>query len=188
MFERFTAQARHAVVEAQVHARALHHDQITPEHVLLGVMDDTDGVGAQVLRDLGLTTDALAREIAALGRGDADALQTIGVDLSAVRLQAEAVFGPGALDQGRRGPGGWFRARRARRARGHVPFSAPAKKALEQSLRQALELKHGYIGSEHLLLGLIASDGDPAARTLQRLGISPADVRDRVRTRLRRPA
>lgn len=185
MFERFTAQARRAVIEAQVQARALHHERITPEHVLLGVLDDTDGVGAHVLRDLGLTKEALRHEVAALGRGDAEALQTIGVDLEAVRRQAEAAFGPGALDPGRRGPAGWFRARRGR---GHLPFSAPAKKALEQALRQALELKHGYIGSEHVLLGLISSDGDPAARTLQRLGISPAEVRDRVRTQLRRTA
>ena len=187
MFERFTEQARRAVIEAQVQARALHHDQIAPEHVLLGVMADTGGVGAQVLHELGLTREALTREVTALGRGDADALHAIGVDLEVVRRQVEATFGPGALDPGRRPAGGWFRARRARRS-GHVPFGAPAKKALEQSLRQALELKHSYIGSEHILLGLVAADSDPAARTLERLGISPQQVRDDVRERLHRTA
>ena len=187
MFERFTEQARRAVIEAQVQARALHHEQIAPEHVLLGVMADTAGVGAQVLHDLGLTQEALSREVAALGRGDADALQAIGVDLEEIRRQAEAAFGPGALDPARRPGAGWFRARGRRRPR-HIPFSAPAKKALEQSLRQALDLKHGYIGSEHLLLGLIATERDPAARTLTRLGISPDEVRARVRERLRRTA
>ena len=187
MFERFTDQARRAVIEAQVQARALHHQQIAPEHVLLGVMADTDGVGAQVLRELGLTREALTREVTALGRGDAQALEAIGVDLEAVRRHAEATFGPGALDPARRSAGGWFRGRRARRG-GHVPFGPPAKKALEQSLRQALDLDHSYIGSEHILLGLIAADSDPAARTLERLGVSPQQVRDDVRERLRRTA
>lgn len=183
MFERFTDAARTAVVQAQEEARRLGHDQITPDHLLLGVLADPEGLGGRVLRQLGLAHDALARETQALGSGDAEALRDIGIDLDAVRRHAEEAFGPGALDQQPRRRRGFFR-----RTVGHIPFTAAAKKALEQSLRQALALDHHYIGTEHLVLGLVADDTAPAARTLDRLGIAPGRVRDRLREELGKAA
>jgi ATP-dependent Clp protease ATP-binding subunit ClpC len=63
---------------------------------------------------------------------------------------------------------------------GHVPFSRPAKKALEMSLREALQLGHNYIGSGHLLLGLIREEGGTGARVLAELGVGLGRARSLV--------
>jgi ATP-dependent Clp protease ATP-binding subunit ClpA len=183
MFERFTGEARTAVVQAQVEARRLGHDHIGAEHVLLGVLAVDDGATARVLRDLGVDRAALEHELAVLGHADADALASIGIDLEAVRRQAESTFGPGALDQPRARRRGFLRRKVDR-----LPFTASARKALEQSLRQALALGHGYIGAEHIVLGLVADDQTPTARTLQRLGVTPEQVRAGLRAELGRAA
>jgi len=187
MFERFTKPARDVVVDAQQQARALGHNEIAPEHILLGVLADADGVAARVLQDLGVDRDAVLVEVATLGRSDADALRAIGVDLEAVRRQAEAAFGPGALDRPRRRRRGLFRAVPGG---GHLPFSSPAKKVLEQALREALALKHNYIGTEHILLGLLAEERGSVPHTLRRLPtpVDAAAVRSRVIAELGRAA
>jgi ATP-dependent Clp protease ATP-binding subunit ClpA len=182
MFEQFTAAARSVVVHAQDQARSLHHDQVLAEHQLLGVRAEGDSISTRVLRDLGVEHERLAREVAALGSADDDALRAIGIDLTAVRRRAEAVFGHGALDRPRRRRVGLLR--RVVSTGGHLPFSQPAKRALEQSLRQALALQHHHIGVDHLILGLLADDHDPAARALRGLGVESADVRARVRNEL----
>jgi ATP-dependent Clp protease ATP-binding subunit ClpA len=187
MFERFTEAARGVVVNAQDQARALGHREILAEHLLLGVMADTDGIGARVLRDLGVEQDALVSEVAALGDADTEALRSIGVDLHAVRRQAEAAFGPGALDRPRRRRVGLFR-RQVVLVGGHLHFANTASRALEQALRQAQALGHGYIGSEHILLGLLSDEHDAAARVLARLGLDRAAVRQRVLDELQRAA
>lgn len=125
--------------------------------------------------------------MAALGSADRDALREIGIDLAQVRDRVEAVFGTGALDRPRPRRTGLLRRRVVPDA-GRRRFSDAAKRALEQSLRQSLALRQHSIGSEHILLGLLAEDDDPAARTLRRLGVSPAGVRTEVRARLRRAA
>lgn len=187
MFERFTPEARSAVVDAQKQAGELGHDQVLAEHLLLGLFADPDGVGARVLRGIGVERDAVAAEVATLGRSDADALGSIGIDLDNVRRQAEAAFGPGALDRPRRRRTGPLRYRLLG---GHVPFTAAAKAALEQSLREAVALRHHYIGTEHLLLGLVGDGSGPAGATLRRLGfaLDHDDVRARVLDELDRAA
>ncbi len=179
MFERFTASARRVVVDAQDQARQMGHSEIRAEHLLLALVEDAEGLAPRVLRDLGLQRVDLVREVASLGDADAEALRAIGVDLDAARRKAEDTFGPGALDRPRWRRTGLLRTRRVQ-VSGHLPFTRGAKKALEQSLRQAIALGHNYIGSEHVLLGLLADDQDPAARTLQRLGLAPATVRARM--------
>ncbi len=185
MFESFTEAARAAVVDAQEQARRLHHAEVLAEDLLLAVLA-ADGLSAQVLREHGVPPERLADDLAALGAGDADALRELGIDLTAVRQRAEAAFGPGALDRPRPRRVGLLR--RLTWTGGHLPFTAAAKRALEQSLRQAMALRSRSITTEHLLLGLLAEDTDPAARALQRLGASPADVRAQVRDRLRHAA
>lgn len=180
MFERFTAAARAAVVQAQDQARGLGYREIGAEHLLLGVMAAPDTIAARVLADVGLGREAI------LGDGEAEALNTLGVDLAAVRRQAEAAFGPGALDRPTPRRRGLFN--RPAHKDGHLPFTAAAKQALEQSLRQAQSLQHGYIGAEHLVLGLIAQDREPVALLLQRLGVDPGNVRARLREGLARAA
>ena len=182
MFERFTDGARKAVTDSQVVARRLGHDRVGIEHVLLGLVEG-DGVAAQVLGGLGVTSAAVEREVLAeVGRGplgsrDAEALGAIGIDLDEVRRRVEASFGKGALHwrPGRRHP-----AWRPPMLSGHIPFSPRAKKALELSLREALALKHNYIGTEHVLLGIVREGEGLGMLALTRLGAGPQLIRARV--------
>ena len=81
-------------------------------------------------------------------------------------------------------PGTWHPVnlgrRRPAQEHDHLPFTSGAKRALEQSLRQALALKDEEIRAEHVLLGLLASDDDLAAVLLRRLGVALPVVRDRL--------
>jgi ATP-dependent Clp protease ATP-binding subunit ClpA len=90
----------------------------------------------------------------------AKALESLNISLEAVRQQVEEIIG-----RGQAAP------------TGHIPFTPRAKKVLELSLREALQLGHNYIGTEHILLGLIREGEGVAAQVLQKLG---ADL-DRVR-------
>ena len=69
---------------------------------------------------------------------------------------------------------------------GHIPFTQRAKKVLELSLREALQLRHNYIGTEHILLGLIREGDGPAAQALADAGVDLPDLRRRVLDRLSR--
>lgn len=186
MFERFTDSARAVVVDAREQARRLHQQEVLAEHLLLAVLAQDSSASARVLRDHGVERDRLVGEVAALDAGDHAALHEIGIDLAAVRRRAEATFGPGALDRPRPRRVGLLR--RVASTGGHLRFSDAAKRSLEQSLRQALALRQREITIDHVLLGLLADDQDPAARTLHRLGASPAAVRQQVRAHLTRAA
>lgn len=176
MFKRFTKPARTAVVIAQEEARSLRQDTIHTAHLLLGLLHDADTVAAEVLADCDVTATR-ARALAADGRLDAGALASLGIDLAAVRRNAEQTFGPGALDW----PGG-------RVLGGHIPFSTRSKKALELALREALRLGHDYIGTEHMLLGLLRAGDGSATQLLTALDTDPETVRAAVLARLQRSA
>jgi ATP-dependent Clp protease ATP-binding subunit ClpA len=90
----------------------------------------------------------------------AKALESLGISLEAVRQQVEEIIG-----QGQQAPSG------------HIPFTPRAKKVLELSLREALQLGHNYIGTEHILLGLIREGEGVAAQVLVRLGANLIRVR-----------
>jgi ATP-dependent Clp protease ATP-binding subunit ClpA len=190
MFERFTTDAREVVVGAQREARALGHGWIGTEHLLLAALaDHTTRVG-RALEPLGLSHDAvraeLLRELGA-GQDDEAALRDLGIDLDDVRRRVEERFGPGALDQPAPRPGRRFlRRRRADRAgcrevgpAGHIPFTRTAKKALELSLREALALRVKEIRVEHLVLGLMRTEG-LGPRVASKLGVPPDEVRRAV--------
>jgi len=187
MFERFTAGARAAVVNAQEQARGLHQEEILAEHLLLAVLHADTSIGARVLRENDVGVDRVVNELAVLGAGDSEALRGIGIDLTAVRRSVEAAFGPGALDRPRPRRVGFLR-RRLAWTEGHLPFSDAAKQALQESLRQALALHDRSIGVDHVLLGLLADEQSPAARMLHKLGASPVVVREQVETELQRAA
>jgi ATP-dependent Clp protease ATP-binding subunit ClpA len=138
MFERFTDRARRVIVFAQEEARLLNHDYIGTEHLLLGLIHDGQGVAAK-------------------------ALESLGISLEAMRRQVEEIIG-----HGQQAPSG------------HIPFTPRAKKVLELSLREALQLGHNYIGTEHILLGLLREDKGVAAQVLVKLGADLARVRQQI--------
>jgi hypothetical protein len=126
-----------------------------------------------VLADIKKTTRA-GHKI--FGDSDVAALQSIGIDLDAVRKKIEETFGPGALEP----PPTPCRRRgllRRWRPQGHTPFTPRAKKVLELSLREALRLKHNYIGTEHILLGLLRDGEGLAAKVLTDEGFDLTDLR-----------
>jgi ATP-dependent Clp protease ATP-binding subunit ClpA len=190
MFERFTGQARAAVVRAQEEARSLGHRYIGTEHLLLGVLADGSTAVTRRLGEIGLTHDTVRAKVhSEIGPGavdDGEALRDIGIDLDAVRAKVEDRFGPGALDRALRQPRSprtWFRRRRGcadGSPTAHIPFCAAAKKSLELALREALAIGSKDIRAEHLVLGLMRADG-MAARIVAALGVPPDDVRRAVR-------
>ena len=140
VFERFTDRARRVVVLAQEEARLLDHNYIGTEHLLLGLINEGEGIAAQ-------------------------ALGALDVSLERVRHDVEEIIGRGEAETA---------------ARAHIPFTPRAKKVLELSLREALQLGHNYIGTEHILLGLVREGEGVAAKVLEKLGADLARVRETV--------
>jgi ATP-dependent Clp protease ATP-binding subunit ClpC len=138
VFQRFSDRARRVVVLAQEEARMLNHNYIGTEHILLGLIQEGEGVAAK-------------------------ALESMGISLEAVRDQVEEIIGRGSSAP-----------------TGHIPFTPRAKKVLELSLREALQLGHNYIGTEHILLGLIREGEGVAAQVLTKLGADLDRVRNQV--------
>jgi ATP-dependent Clp protease ATP-binding subunit ClpA len=156
MFERFSRNARVAVVLAQEEARELEADEIRPEHLLVGVLQSAGRDLSRVLAGQGLTAEMVRERLATEDSptdesfdDDVEALRSIGIDLRTVRENIDKTFGAGAYDNALRKSG------RRRRRRGHIPFTKAAKKALELSLREALAHKDTMIGCEHMLLGIL---------------------------------
>jgi ATP-dependent Clp protease ATP-binding subunit ClpA len=186
MFERFTRQAREVVLQARTEAQSLHHDHIGPGHLLLGVLGQPDAPGAATLVRLGVTAEVLRQEVAHvvvtsdLGAADADALETLGIDLDEVRRRVEKTFGPGALDVPRRTRDWLSWRRKDPQPPGHLGFTPRAKHVLEYALRQALARKDRHIGVEHIVLGLLTLKGTVVAELLRRHGVESAAARREV--------
>ncbi|MFL6055455.1 MAG: Clp protease N-terminal domain-containing protein [Actinoallomurus sp.] len=179
MFERFTDEARLVVRLSQDEARRRRHPFIGAEHLLLAMLDEGHGPAAQALIAQGVTGSDVSRRITRLTGPpddglDPEALATIGIDLDQVRETTEASFGPGALEP---------KAQREAR-KGHIPFTRRAKKILELSLRESLALGHNYIGSGHLLLGLLREGQGVAVLVLTDAGVDLAALRADVTRRI----
>jgi len=201
MFERFTDKARKVVVVVVVLAKCKAtergDDQIRPVNMLYGLAA-ADGVAARVLSALGVDAAAVDRELGRAGgappgvpgpgdgaaSGDAEALAAIGIDLDEIKRRIEDSFGPGALERvplTPRGPLNWT---------GRLPLAEGSKLTLTLALKEARALHHTYIGTEHVLLGLLrVAERQPytdfAAVTLRDLGLDPARVRTLVLDELR---
>jgi ATP-dependent Clp protease ATP-binding subunit ClpA len=169
VFERFTDKARQVLVFAQEEARLMRHNFLGTEHLLLGLLRMDTGVAGRVLVAEGLTVEDVREDIATIvgagaGSGpsvlridDAEALASIGIDLDSIKAAVEDSFGAGALDRALRKKGKSLNA---------PPFVPRAKKVMELSLREALALKHNYIGTEHILLAIIREGEGVAAQIL----------------------
>jgi ATP-dependent Clp protease ATP-binding subunit ClpA len=167
MFERFTAQARGVVVGAHDEARALHHDAVRDEHLLIALAAAEDGPACAALRAEGLSPDTLRDAVRDRPALDADALASIGIDLEAVRSSVESAFGPGALDRRPRG-------------RGRARFDRSSKRVLEGALRVAIRRRDRHIGPEHILLGLLDEPAGRATAVLRDLGVDGGRLRERL--------
>jgi Clp amino terminal domain, pathogenicity island component len=196
MFERFTDKARTVVSSARAKA-AERGDQIRPVYMLYALTTG-EGVAARALAGLGVDAARVERELdrtAALSRpleglgdqpdsSDAEALAAIGIDLGEIKRRIEESFGPDALE---RAPQGLFNAT------GRLTLTRESKQSLGLALREARALHHTYIGTEHLLLGLLSAAernprGDFTPATLRDLGIDPVQARQRVLEELRHAA
>lgn len=177
MFERFTHDARVVVIEAQERARETGSPEIDALHLLSGLMRTEAGIARSLLDGFGVTAEDIAAELDRVRRRggmsdtDAEALEGFGIDVEQIIARVEQVHGEGAL-AGKPGGG----------KRGHIPFSREAKKVLEGSLKQAVDLGHKHIGEEHLLLSLTAKPG-PAADVLAKRGIDLVDLRRALQQR-----
>lgn len=172
MFERFSESARQVVRGAGQYAQELGAERIGTEYLLLALAADRSGPAGRALRGLGVDAAGLREEIRHRPRRsepDADALALLGIDLDEVRRRVEAAFGPGALDRGRP-------VRHGRRGTA-LPFTPASKKTLELALRHALRLGDNYIGTQHVLLGLLRGDDESALTLLRQRGCSVESVR-----------
>lgn len=121
MFDRFTNDARRAVILAQEESRMLNHGHVGTEHLLLALTHSADTPAAR-------------------------ALASCGVDHDSVRARIGELIGAGTSAHA-----------------GHLPFTPDARTVLEAAVREAIMLGHGYVGTEHLLLGLAAMNTGVAA-------------------------
>ncbi|HJN72217.1 MAG TPA: ATP-dependent Clp protease ATP-binding subunit [Phycisphaerales bacterium] len=139
MFERLTDRARKVMALANQEAQRFNHEYIGTEHILLGLVKEGSGVGANVLKHL-------------------------EIDLRKVRLEVEKLVksGPDMVTMGK------------------LPQTPRAKKVIEYAIEEARSLNHNYVGTEHLLLGLLREQDGVAAQVLMNLGLKLDDVREEV--------
>ena len=139
MFERLTDRARKVMALANQEAQRFNHEYIGTEHILLGLVKEGSGVGANVLKNL-------------------------DIDLRKVRLEVEKLVksGPEMVTMGK------------------LPQTPRAKKVLEYAIEEARNLNHNYVGTEHLLLGLLREQDGVAAQVLMNLGVKLEEVREEV--------
>ncbi|MCH7595945.1 MAG: ATP-dependent Clp protease ATP-binding subunit [Planctomycetes bacterium] len=139
MFERFTDRARKVMALANQEAQRFNHEYIGTEHILLGLVKEGSGVGANVLKNL-------------------------DVDLRKVRLEVEKLVksGPETVTMGK------------------LPQTPRTKKVIEYAIEEARNLNHNYVGTEHLLLGLLREQDGVAAQVLMNLNLRLEDVREEV--------
>ena len=147
MFQRLTDRARKVMALANQEALRLNHEHIGTEHILLGLVKEGSGVGANVLKNL-------------------------NIDLRKVRIEVEKLVktGPGMVSLGK------------------LPQTPAAKKVIECSIAESGELNHNYVGTEHLLLGLLREHDGVAAQVLTNLGLKIEEVREELLSVLRAEA
>src|SRR3954469_9365903 len=177
MFERFTAPARATVNEADTHRRAATASEIRPEHLLMSLLDQRGCLALTVLDGLDVQPGELRAEldrrrlkyVDGLDADDAEALAAIGIDLDEVVRRIDRNLGGTSI-------------RRNRQPR----FSRDSKKVLELALREALALRHNYIGTEHLLLGLVRGGDRVVADTIAAFDLDHRTLRTAVADAVRR--
>ena len=159
MFKRFTDKSRSSVQAAFEEARMLGHDSLGDEDLLLGILRADEGAGADALSSLGVTLEDARDESEEML---SDALSSIGISLEEVRREAGDAFELVIPDDRK------------------IPYSPRAKNALVGARKEMRRLGDGYLGTEHVLLGILGNEDGTAIRMLDRLGVSPEALEDRL--------
>jgi ATP-dependent Clp protease ATP-binding subunit ClpC len=159
MFFRFTDESRGCVEAAFEEARMLGHDSVGDEDLLLGILRADEGIGAEALSSLGVTLEGAREESEEML---SDALSSIGISLEEVRREAGDAFK--------------MRVPTYRR----LPLSSRAKDALVGARREMRRLGDGYLGTEHVLLGILSNEDGTAVRMLAGMGVVPETLEDRL--------
>lgn len=144
----------------------LGHDALGDEDLLLGILRADEGAGAAALASLGVTLEAAREESEQML---SDALSSIGISFEEVRRETGDTFDM-SLPQGRR-----------------IPFSPRAKNALVGARKEMRRLGDDYLGTEHVLLGILGNEDGTAVRILARMGVPPEALEERL-LELRGPA
>jgi len=182
---RIEGEARGAVLRAQEQARRLGQQFVGCEHLLYGIAGAQDAAG-RALRAQGVSPERVEEQVVHLIRQsrnaaappvelDERALDTLGIDLDAVRDRAEKTFGPGALERA---------AAPSRGKRGHLRVTRQARKCINRSLRQAQADPARAHGSEHIALALLATDASVPRRILAALDVSVPQLTTQIRASL----
>ncbi|HJQ27954.1 MAG TPA: Clp protease N-terminal domain-containing protein [Rubrobacter sp.] len=148
-------------------ARMLGHDSLGDEDLLLGVLRDDEGIAAEALTTLGVTLEGAREESQEML---SDALSSIGISFEDMRREAGDAFEMRIPDNRR------------------IPFSPRAKKALVEARKEMRGLGDNYLGTEHVLLGMLRNEEGTAVRMLAGMGVSPEMLEDRLFELRRREA
>ena len=159
ILNRFTDRSRKSVQAAFEEARMLGHDSVGDEDLLLGILSADEGIAVQALSSLGVTLEE-ARE--ASEEMFSSALSSIGVSLDEIRREAGDVFEM-RLPANRR-----------------LPLSPRAKNALVGARKEMRMLGDSYLGTEHVLLGILGIEDGTAVRILAGMGVSAEALEDRL--------
>jgi ATP-dependent Clp protease ATP-binding subunit ClpA len=159
IFNRFTDKSRKSVQAAFEEARMLGHDSVGDEDLLLGILSVDEGIAAEALSSLGVTIEEV-RE--ASEEMLSSALSSIGISLEEIRREA----------------GDAFEMRIP--ANRKLPYSPRAKNALVGARREMRRLRDNYLGTEHVLLGILHNEDGTAVRILAGMGVSTEALEDRL--------
>jgi ATP-dependent Clp protease ATP-binding subunit ClpC len=159
MFTRFTDRSRRSVEAAFEEARALGHDSLGDDDLLLGILSADDGIAAEVLSSLGVTLEGAREESERMTSG---ALASVGISLEEIRREAGETFEMRLPDDRK------------------IPFSPRAKNALVEARKEMRRLGDGHLGAEHVLLGVLRNQDGAAVSMLGRIGVWPKTLDDRL--------
>ena len=140
-------------------ARTLGHDSLGDEDLLLGILRADEGIAVDALSSLGVTLEGAREESLEML---SDALSSIGISLEEIRREAGEAFEMRIPDNRR------------------IPYSPRAKKALVEARKEMRRLGDNYLGTEHVLLGILGNEDGTAVRMLAGMGVSPEALEDRL--------
>lgn len=159
MMFRLTDRSRGSVEAAFEEAREMGHDSVGDEDLLLGILRADEGIGAEALSSLGVTLEGVREEA---GEMMSDALSSIGISLEDIRREAGDAFDMSIPDDRR------------------IPYSPRARNALVEARKEMRRLGDDYLGTEHVLLGILSNEDGTAVRVLAGMGVSPEALEDRL--------